>query len=323
MPSRGSTARASGDALEVEPALSAELLEVLDDFARHLGAERGCSPHTVRAYRGDLASLFEHARRMGRSGVSELDITTLRSWLARLGTSGAARTTMARRAAAARSFTSWAHRHGYLAGDPGLLLGTAKARRPLPNVLDRGEATAVLESAAAAAAAGAPVPLRDLAMVELLYATGVRVGELVRLDIDDVDRDRRVVRVFGKGAKERTVPVGIPALRAMEQWLKAGRPRLCRPRSGPAFFLGERGARVDPRIVRTVVHRLVQSVPSAPDVGPHGLRHSAATHLLEGGADLRSVQEILGHATLATTQIYTHVSVERLKATYELAHPRA
>jgi integrase/recombinase XerC len=145
----------------------------------------------------------------------------------------------------------------------------------------------------------------------------------VRLDVDDIDRDRRVVRVFGKGAKERTVPVGIPALRALERWLQAGRPRLCQPGSGPAVFLGERGARVDPRVVRAVVHRLVQSVPDAPDLGPHGLRHSAATHLLEGGADLRSVQEILGHATLATTQIYTHVSVERLKATYELAHPRA
>lgn len=323
MPGQQAIAPTVGDVPVAESALPAELVEVLDDFIRHLGAERGASAHTVRAYRGDVASLLEHARRMGHRRVCELDITTLRSWLARLGTAGAARATMARRAAAARSFTSWAQRHGHLEHDPGLLLGTAKARRPLPSVLDRGEATAVIEAAAAAAVTGAPVALRDLAMVELLYATGIRVGELVRLDVDDIDRARRVVRVFGKGAKERTVPVGIPALRALERWLQAGRPRLCRPESGPAVFLGQRGARVDPRIVRAVVHRLVQTVPGAPDLGPHGLRHSAATHLLEGGADLRSVQEILGHATLATTQIYTHVSVERLKATYELAHPRA
>jgi integrase/recombinase XerC len=180
-----------------------------------------------------------------------------------------------------------------------------------------------MELGVAGADDGAPGGIRDRAVLELLYASAVRVGELVGLDLDDVDRGRRVVRVLGKGRKERTVPIGLPAARALDAWLADGRPRLVRPLSGPALFLGERGGRLDQRAVRRLVHRMVREVPGAPDLGPHGLRHTAATHLLEGGADLRSVQELLGHATLATTQIYTHVSVERLKATYEQAHPRA
>ena len=165
--------------------------------------------------------------------------------------------------------------------------------------------------------------LRDVAMIELLYATGIRVGELVGLDVDDVDGDRRIVRVLGKGSKERSVPFGVPAARAVSAWCVHGRPELIDDRSGAALFLGARGGRIDPRTVRSAVHRLVDDVDSAPDLGPHGLRHSAATHLLAGGADLRSVQEILGHASLATTQIYTHVSAERLRAAYRQAHPRA
>jgi integrase/recombinase XerC len=303
--------------------LPPELATVLEDFCGYLGVERGRSQHTVRAYRGDVCSMLDHAVRMGRARLDEIDVVTLRSWLARMGTTGGARATMARRAAAARTFTAWASRRGLMPTDPGKLLGSPKARRTLPGVLRRDEASRLVDEAAQAAATGEPLALRDLAMVELLYATGIRVGELVGLDLDDVDRDRRVVRVLGKGAKERTVPVGAPAMRAVDDWLGRGRPRLCHGRSGPAVFLGARGSRVDPRTVRGVVHRLVRAVPGAADLGPHGLRHSAATHLLEGGADLRSVQEILGHATLATTQIYTHVSVERLKATYEQAHPRA
>ncbi|HEY5031577.1 MAG TPA: tyrosine-type recombinase/integrase, partial [Actinomycetes bacterium] len=159
--------------------------------------------------------------------------------------------------------------------------------------------------------------------LELLYASGIRVGELVGLDIDDYDRGRRVVRVLGKGRKERTVPLGLPAARALDSWLTSGRAAVVTAESGPALFVGDRGRRLDQRAVRRLVHMMVGEVPGAPDLSPHGLRHSAATHLLEGGADLRSVQELLGHATLATTQIYTHVSVERLKATYEQAHPRA
>jgi integrase/recombinase XerC len=168
-----------------------------------------------------------------------------------------------------------------------------------------------------------PLVLRDRLILELLYATGIRVSELTGLDIDDVDRHRRVVRVLGKGNKQRTVPYGLPAEKALDAWLKEGRPELAAAGSGAALLLGVRGRRIDPRAVRTIVHEQIGCVPGAPDLGPHGLRHTAATHLLEGGADLRAVQELLGHASLATTQIYTHVSVERLRSVYAQAHPRA
>ena len=170
---------------------------------------------------------------------------------------------------------------------------------------------------------GSPQDLRDRLVLELLYATGVRVGELCGLDVDDVDDGRRVLRVLGKGARERTVPFGQPAAQALTAWLGQGRPQWATARSGPALLLGRRGGRLDPRAARSLVHRRLADVPGAPDLGPHGLRHSAATHLLEGGADLRSVQELLGHASLATTQLYTHVSVERLRSSYAQAHPRA
>jgi integrase/recombinase XerC len=301
----------------------AELSAALDGFVRHLRSERGLSEHSVRAYRGDVSSLLEHLGRMGRTRLADLDLLALRSWLAGQSTRGMARSTLARRAAAARAFTAWAARQGLAPADPGALLATPRTGRTLPGVLRRDEADALLDVAGLAADDESPVGLRDLAVLEVLYASGIRVGELCGLDVDDVDRSRRVVRVLGKGAKERTVPVGQPALRAVDRWLADGRPALATPTSGPALFLGARGRRVDPRTVRRAVHALLAHVPGAPDLGPHGLRHSAATHLLEGGADLRSVQELLGHATLATTQIYTHVSVDRLKATYDQAHPRA
>lgn len=312
-----------GVAGEDPPSVAPALLAALDDWVRHLHAERALSAHSVRAYRGDLLTLLEHATRMGRRTVAELDLAVLRSWLAGQATRGRARSTLARRAAAARTFTAWAHRVGLQPTDPGALLATPRSSRHLPEVLRRDEAAAVLDLAGVAAHDDDPVAVRDAAMLEVLYASGIRVGELCGLDVDDLDRPRQVLRVFGKGAKERTVPVGAPAVRAIERWLADGRPRLAVPGSGPALFLGVRGARVDPRTVRRAVHTLVGHLPGAPDLGPHGLRHSAATHLLEGGADLRSVQELLGHATLATTQIYTHVSVDRLKATYDQAHPRA
>ena len=297
------------------PALAA----AAEAFARHLELERGRSAHTVRAYSGDVALLLEHAARMGVTEPAEVDLAVLRSWLARLRSTGAARTTLARRGSAARVFTAWAHRRGLLPADPGALLATPKGHRPLPDVLQPAEASRLVD----AIDGDAPVDLRDRAALELLYATGVRVGELCGLDVDDVDRERRVVRVLGKGNKERSVPYGGPAETALDAWLSRGRPAWAGPGSGPALLLGARGGRVDPRTIRAVVHRRLADVPGAPDLGPHGLRHSAATHLLEGGADLRSVQELLGHATLATTQIYTHVSVERLRTSYDRAHPRA
>ncbi|MDP9394779.1 MAG: tyrosine recombinase XerC [Actinomycetota bacterium] len=286
-------------------------------------AERGLSPHTVRAYVGDIRQLAEHATRGGVADPADLDLRLLRSWLARLQTGGMARSSTARRASVARRFTAWAARRGLLAEDAGSALVSPRVHRPLPHVLRQDDIGAVLSGVGTIADASDPVVTRDLALVELLYACAIRVGELCRLDIDDVDRERNLVRVVGKGDRERRVPIGAPALRALERWLRTGRPSLVRPASGPALFLGVRGARIDQRTVRRAVHALLASMPGMVSVGPHGLRHSAATHLLEGGADLRSVQELLGHATLATTQVYTHVSVERLKATYEQAHPRA
>lgn len=321
----------------------------LDGFERHLAVERGLSPHTVRAYTGDVRTLLEHAVQSGITSPDGLDIALLRRWLASQYGTGHARATLARRAAAARTFTAWACAGGWLSRDPGPLLGTARIRRRLPQVPRQDQMAAVL--AAAGSPTGRPsgtgegsgrssgdsrasgrssgrereaeLALRDAAIMELLYATGIRVSELCGLDVDDLDEGRNTVRVLGKGSRERTVPVGLPAVRAVAAWRWGGRPALARPGSGPALFLGARGRRLDPRTARRVVHARLAAVVGVPDSGPHGLRHAAATHLLEGGADLRSVQEILGHASLASTQIYTHVSVERLTAAYRQAHPRA
>ena len=299
------------------------MARVLGEYERHLVAERDLTPHTVRAYLGDVAGLLEHAARLGHVDVTRLDLRTLRSWLAKQQTVGRSRTTLARRATAARVFTAWLLRTGRAASDAGASLGSPKAHPSLPPVLRADEAADLIRTAARLADDGSPVGIRDVAMLELLYATGIRVGELVGLDVDDVDRDRNVVRVFGKGRKERTVPFGHPAARALERWLAHGRPALRAEGAGAALFLGARGARIDQRAVRTLVHRRIADVPGAPDIGPHGLRHTAATHLLEGGADLRSVQELLGHASLATTQLYTHVTTDRLRRAYQQAHPRA
>lgn len=306
-----------------EPGLPEPMVRLLGDYERHLVSERDLTPHTVRAYLGDIASLLDHCVRLGVVDVVELDLRTLRSWLARLQTTGCSRTTIARRATAARVFTAWLHRTGRLPTDPGAALGSPKKHKPLPPVLRADEAEALIRAAAELADDGTPVGVRDVAMLELLYATGVRVGELVGLDLDDVDSERRVVRVLGKGRKERSVPYGTPAGRALDRWLRVGRPALRVGGSGPALFLGVRGRRIDQRAVRDLVHRRIADVPGAPDIGPHGLRHTAATHLLEGGADLRSVQELLGHASLATTQLYTHVTTDRLRRAYQQAHPRA
>jgi integrase/recombinase XerC len=311
------------DPVDDERALSESMVRVLADYERHLVSERDLAPHTVRAYLCDVAGLLEHAGRLGVHEVTGLDLRILRSWLARQQVTGRSRTTMARRATAVRVFTAWLARTGRAPVDVGVSLRSPKAHQALPPVLRQDEARELVDAVARLADDGSPVGLRDVAMVELLYATGVRVGELVGLDVDDVDRSRNVVRVFGKGRKERTVPFGNPAATALDAWVQRGRPQLAVPGAGAALFVGRRGRRIDQRAVRTLVHRRIAEVEGAPDIGPHGLRHTAATHLLEGGADLRSVQELLGHASLATTQLYTHVSTDRLRQAYRQAHPRA
>jgi integrase/recombinase XerC len=379
--------------------------EAVDEFAEHLSGVRNRSAHTVRAYVTDLVSLLDHAVRTGCTAPDQLDLAVLRSWLARHRTMGAARTTLARRAASARTFSAWAHRHGLLPSDVAAPLASPRAHRELPTVLRADQAAALVEApgrlsaqagtssllttptqepdqaaapaeardpgaapaearnpATAPAAArdptttpaeppgrsdadradlrnaesdpdhagrrdpgpdaAEPVLLRDRVLLELLYGTGVRISEACGLDLADVDHGRRVVRVLGKGGRERAVPYGVPAQRALDDWLRRGRPALAGPGSGNALLLGARGGRLHPTTARRIVGGYAEAA-GLPRTTPHGLRHSAATHLLEGGADLRAVQELLGHASLASTQIYTHVSVERLRTAYRQAHPRA
>ncbi|CAN5560657.1 tyrosine recombinase XerC [soil metagenome] len=304
--------------------MSPSLPAVLDEFAAFLEFERGRSAHTQRAYLGDLRSLFEFLeQRAPGADLAELSLPLLRSWLAAQAGAGAARTTLARRTSAVKTFTAWATRRGLLSADPAIRLQVPKARRTLPAVLRQDQALAAMDAANVGAQQGDPLALRDRLIVELLYATGIRVSELCGLDIDDVDIGRRVLRVLGKGNKQRTAPFGEPAEDALRRWLADGRPAIATAASGPALLLGARGGRLDARQARTVVHETMSAVEGAPDIGPHGLRHSAATHLLEGGADLRIVQEMLGHSSLATTQLYTHVSVARLRAVHDQAHPRA
>lgn len=290
-------------------------------FLHHLSDERRFSTHTVRAYAGDLRSLATFCETSGVPDVGSLTLPHLRTWLAAQSSAGLSRATLARRSAAARSFTSWCQRRGLIATDPGERLASPQVARVLPTVLDVGEAVVLMEHAAVAADDGDVLGCRDRAMLELLYGTGIRVAELCGLDLDGVDRRERTLRVRGKGDRERTVPYGGPAAVALDEWWTR-RVEVATEASGRALFLGARGGRIDPRTVRSMVHRLSRQA-GVPEVAPHALRHTAATHVLEGGADLRSVQELLGHATLATTQRYTHVSVERLRATFAQAHPRA
>lgn len=366
--------------------LPSGLREAVDEFGRHLATVEGRSEHTVRAYVGDVVSLLDHAAYEGRLTVADLDIVVIRGWLAARMGSGAARASQARRAAAARAFTGWAHRTGRSPDDPGAALASPRAHRSLPTVLRADQAAALMnddrdgkaaatgdnqdgkaaatgdsqngttnavgnarkagagddggdpgddrgsdddegaggdrDNGTGADGAGDALAVRDRAVLELLYATGVRVSELCTLDRADVDHVRQVVRVFGKGAKERAVPFGHPARRALDDWLRRGRPELATRYSRDALFLGVRGGRLQPTVVRRIVADAARAA-GLPHTSPHDLRHSAATHLLDGGADLRAVQELLGHSSLASTQIYTHVSTERLRAAFNQAHPRA
>ena len=304
--------------------MSDNFQEILKAFNRHLTSERDLSVHTVRAYIGDLESLMAHLETLKVDQIAQLELNHLRSWLANQQIKGGARTSLSRRITSIRLFTKWAVKNNYLAKDVGTTLATPKGHRILPGVLEIDEAKTAMDSLATRASEEqTPVSLRDVAIVELLYATGARVGELCGLDLNDIDYDRQTIRVLGKGNKERTIPFGNPALRALTSWLMQGRDQIAQSQSGDAVFIGARGKRIDQRTVRTVVYEALSAIEGIERMGPHALRHSAATHLLEGGADLRTVQEILGHASLATTQIYTHVSTERLQKAFKQAHPRA
>jgi len=293
-------------------------------FTRHLQVERSLSTHTIRAYLGDLESLITHLETIGVSDIADLELVHLRSWLANQQVKGGARTTLSRRAVSVRLFTKWAVKNKFLAKDVAATLATPKGHRTLPEVLEIADAKLAMDSLATRAAEEeTPISLRDVAMVEVLYASGARVAELCGLDLSDIDYDRQTIRVLGKGNKERTIPLGNPAMRALNLYLKEARDTLKNAQSANAVFLGVRGKRIDQRTVRTVVYNALQAIEGIERMGPHALRHSAATHLLEGGADLRTVQEILGHASLETTQIYTHVSTERLQKAFKQAHPRA
>jgi integrase/recombinase XerC len=295
---------------------------ILEEYESFLADTSGRSAHTVRAYRSDVERLLLVMAQNQLTKVAQLDIGVLRVWLASEYDDHTP-ATVARRAAAIRSFTAWCVRVGLLESDPGLLLSPPKTHKSLPKYLRIDEADKMLDVAQVAADDDDPQNIRNWAMLEMLYATGIRVGELVGLDLVRIDRQQRIIRVIGKGNKERAVPYGLPADDALGSWLMHGRPKLLNETSGDAVFLGARGKRIDQRAVREVVHEMLSHVPGAPQLGPHGLRHSAATHLVEGGADLRSVQELLGHTSLATTQVYTHVSAQRLTAAYQQAHPRA
>jgi len=300
---------------------TADLQRTVDDFVVYLSAERGFSEHTVRSYRCDLTQLVDFAKARGAAAADDLDLELLRDWLWRASQDGLAKSTLARRAAAARSLTAWLARTHVTAGDAAARLKAPKTEHHLPRVLTRDNMATILASVAGRAETGDPVALRDLAIIELLYASALRVSELTGLGLADVDLGRLTVRVLGKGSKERVVPFGVPARDALVGYLERGRSALTAER-GP-FFVGARGARLSSRTVYELVSRLLAVIPGSGPAGPHTFRHTAATHLLDGGADLRAVQELLGHASLGTTQLYTHVSTERLKESYRLAHPRA
>ncbi len=309
-----------------------ELRDAIEAFTRHLTADRGFSEHTVRAYRGDLSDLAAFVARQAAASstatdavdVRELDLETLRDWLWHGNGSGLAKSTLARRSAAARGFTRWLVTTGETSADPAARLKAPHPDQHLPRVLTRGQMSSIFDGLESRASTGDPVAIRDHAIVELLYASAMRVSELTGLRVADLDRGRLTARVLGKGSKERVIPYGVPAAHAVDRYLADARPTLRgeHPETG-ALFLNSRGAPMNARSVYELVASILHEVPGSGPSGPHAFRHTAATHLLDGGADLRAVQEILGHASLSTTQIYTHVSAERLKQSYASAHPRA
>ena len=291
-------------------------------FEAYLDAGRGYSANTVKAYLIDVQDLAGFLKKKNVENLTELNLEHLRDWLWQGTQQGLTKATIARKSAAVRSFTAWALKHGLADSDPGLRLKSPKAGRTLPKVVSRESLAMVFDSLLAKATDDNPQGVRDLVAVELLYASGARVSELVGLDLENIDYSRNIMRVMGKGSKERMVPFGLPARDALDKWIRISRPQLASDKSGRALLLNSRGQRIGVRQVYSLVANLLEATPTGV-AGPHSLRHSAATHLLDGGADLRAVQELLGHASLGTTQIYTHVSIERLRDGYKNAHPRA
>ena len=293
-------------------------------FEDYLRGERGYSAHTIRAYDSDLRSLAKFMNERNLSETDNLSLDLCRDWLYISSQQGLSKTSLARKTASVRSFTAWLHRQGIISQDVAHRLKAPKVDQSLPRVVAAAELDNIFEKLNAAATEDNPQAIRDLAIVELLYASALRVSELVNLNLGDVDFSRRMVKVFGKGQKERMVPFGAPAAQALESYLRDARPELLGSKTeNNAFFLGIRGLRMSSRAVYSLVAGLLEPLGGSGPSGPHALRHTAATHLLNGGADLRVVQEMLGHSSMGTTQIYTHVSADRLKSTYRQAHPRA
>lgn len=286
-------------------------------FIRSLSA-RGNSPHTQKAYGTDISEFLAFLS----DTKSELDLNSLRQWLWILTDAGATKSTIARKSSSVRAFTAWLLERGVIEVDPGLRLRSPKLDRTLPKVATEDSVSKVLQRLHNLAITDTAAALRDLCTFELLYATGMRVSELAALDIDDFDFSRQLIRVTGKGNKQRMLPYGDAAAEAVTRWMRKGRNAYALPESPDALLLTSRGKRIGVRQIYALVAKQLEETPTGA-AGPHTLRHSAATHLLDHGADLRAVQEILGHASLGTTQIYTHVSVERLKKSFEQAHPRA
>jgi integrase/recombinase XerC len=291
-------------------------------FKDYLDAGRGYSSNTVKAYVTDVSDIAVFLEQKQIENLDQLELEHLRDWLWQSTQQGLTKATIARKSAAVRSFTAWAFKNNLIDTDPGLRLKSPKASRTLPKVVSRESLAIVFETLESKATNDNPQGVRDLVVVELLYASGARVSELVGLDLESIDYSRNIMRVMGKGAKERMVPFGQPAREALEKWIRVSRPLLESDKSGRALLLNSRGQRIGVRQVYGLVAKLLEATPTGA-AGPHSLRHSAATHLLDGGADLRAVQELLGHASLGTTQIYTHVSIERLRDGYKNAHPRA
>lgn len=307
--------------------MSTSFDHALNQFAAHLDSGRGYSAHTVKAYTSDVADLGEFLKKRNAQlpeepSLEAIDLELLRDWLWQATQQGLTKSTIARKSAALRSFTAWLHKGDQIANDPGLRLRSPKAGRTLPKVVSRESLSQIFESLELKALSDNPSGIRDLLVFEILYATGIRVSELVGLDLDSIDYSRNLMRVLGKGNKQRMVPFGLPARDALDHWIQIGRPAFANEKATSALLINSRGQRVGVRQVYSLVAKYLEETPTGA-AGPHSLRHSAATHLLDGGADLRAVQELLGHASLGTTQIYTHVSIERLREGYQNAHPRA